>query len=306
MNTAIAADSERAGKKAIRRVIAGFFFAMVALTFFSNTLLNISLAEVEVEKPASGPLSHEVTGSGTIQAADTADLYVETNWPASDVKVKVGDTVEAGQELVLFKTRDAEDALKDNQAKWQQKQLSLQKLQDSYADAFRSGDEKQMRSISRDIDSTRLDAEILERQIAGLQRRLAEFSRLVSPVAGIVTELNAAKGAPVPSGKAAVRISDLSEGLELKATIPETKAQYVKVGDETELIFSVLKNARVKATIADIRDPVSGSSGSSGSAVSSGQETKEITFSLRDNRLKGGDGRIRYRSQNGYVRVAAP
>ncbi|UUZ82256.1 hypothetical protein LJK88_48990 [Paenibacillus sp. P26] len=74
-----------------------------------------------MEKPASGPLSHEVTGSGTIQAADTADLYVETNWPASDVKVKVGDTVEAGQELVLFKTRDAEDALKDNQAKWQQK-----------------------------------------------------------------------------------------------------------------------------------------------------------------------------------------
>lgn len=279
METALAVpQGERARKKGIRRTILAFFLAMIALTFFSNTLLSISLAQVTVEQPVSGVLSHEVSGSGTVEAAETADLYVETNWAVSEVHVKAGDKVKAGQELVVMKTRDAEDSLKDNQARLEQKKLSLQKLQDNYADVFRSADEKQMRNLTRDIESTKLDMEILERQIANMQRQLADFSRIIAPVDGIITELNAIKGAPIQNGKAAVRIADHSKGQQLKATISDTKAAYVKVGDETELIFSSLSNARIKAKVTDIRD------------VANSSEKKELTFSLKDERLKGGEG----------------
>lgn len=277
-----AADGERAKKKGIRKAIITFIIAMVALTFFSNTLLGISLAEVNVEKASAGTLSHEVTGSGTVESAETADVYVETNWVASEVGVKVGDKVQAGQELVVFKTRETEDSLKDNQARYAQKQLSLEKLQESYQDTFRSNDEKQMRSMARDIESTQLDMQILERQIANQQRQLAEFSRLTTPVNGIVTAVNAVKGAPVLSGKAAVSIADLSKGQEMKATIADTKAPYVAIGDKTELIFATLNNARIPAQITDIRDAVSASG-------QSGEQGKEITFTLKDDRLKGGE-----------------
>jgi HlyD family secretion protein len=277
-----AADGERAKKKGIRKAIFAFIIAMVALTFFSNTLLGISLAEVTVEKPAAGTLSHEVTGSGTVESAETADVYVETNWVASDVEVKVGDKVEAGQELVVFKTRDTEDSLKDNQARYAQKQLSLEKLQENYQETFRSSDDKQMRSMTRDIESTQLDMQILERQIANQQRQLAEFSRITTPVSGIVTAVNAVKGAPVPSGKAAVSIADLSKGQQMKATIDDAKAPYVAVEDKTELIFATLNNARIPAQISDIRDAV-------GASGQSGQSGKEITFTLKDDRLKGGE-----------------
>ncbi|CAG7633649.1 efflux RND transporter periplasmic adaptor subunit [Paenibacillus allorhizosphaerae] len=286
MNTTMAvADEERAKKQGIRRAILGFVLVMIALTFFSNTLLSLSLAEVTVEQAAAGILSHEVSGSGTVEAAQTADLYVETNWAVQEVRVEVGDKIKAGQELAVLKTREAEDSLKDNEARYEQKQLSLQKLQDSYAEAIRSADDKQLRNIARDIETTKLDMQILERQNANSRRQLAEFSRITAPVAGIVTEVNAIKGAPVQSGKAAVRIADLSKGLKLKATIASVKAQYVNTGDETELIFSALNNARIIATVIDIRDAVS----SSGASASSGQERKELTFLLHDERLKGGE-----------------
>jgi multidrug efflux pump subunit AcrA (membrane-fusion protein) len=289
-------EEERANKKKVRQAIIVFFLVMLALTFFSNTILSLSLAEVTVEQSAAGVLSHEVSGSGTVEAAETADLYVETNWAVSEVNIKAGDYVKAGQELVVFRTRDAEDSLKDNQARYEQKRLNLQKLQDNYTDVFRSNDDKQMRTISRDIETTKLDMQILERQIAALQRQLAEYSRFTSPVDGIVTELNAVKGAPVANGKAAVRIADLSKGQQMKAMIAEEKAQYVKVGDETDLLFVSMNNARIKAKITDIRDATAASASSSSNGTSpassssaSFQDKKELTFTLKDDRLKGGE-----------------
>ncbi|CAG7614250.1 hypothetical protein PAESOLCIP111_01690 [Paenibacillus solanacearum] len=291
MNTTMAvADEERVKKQAIRRAILMFVLVMLALTFFSNTLLSLSLAEVTVEQAVAGVLSHEVSGTGTVEAAEMADLYVETNWAVQEVNVEAGDQVTAGQVLAVLKTREAEDSLQDNEARYAQKQLSLQKLQDSYAEAFRSADDKQLRNIARDIETAKLDMQILERQIASTRRQLAEFSRITAPAAGIVTEVNAVKGAPVPSGKAAVRIADLSKGHKLKATIASVKAQYVIAGDTAELMFSALNNAKIKATVTEIRDAAtpSGSAGS-GSSASYGQERKELTFRLHDDRLKGGE-----------------
>ncbi|KIL40145.1 hypothetical protein SD70_15870 [Gordoniibacillus kamchatkensis] len=293
METTIAGThNERAKKKAVRRTIFLFLFVIVGLTFFSGTLMNMSLPQVTVEKAAAGTLAHEITGSGTVEAAETADLYTEMNWAVSEVLVKVGDRVEAGQQLVAFRTTDAENSLHESEVKYKQQQLSLLKLQDNFADAARNSNDVQMRSISRDIESAKLEIEKLERQIATLRSQLAAYSRIKAPVSGLVTEVNAVQGAPVQSGKAAVRIADLAKGQILKAVIDYTKAQYVGTGDEAELIFPALNNTRVKAKITDIRDAYAAQGGTA--ASSAGQngndtEQKEVTFTLRDDRLKGGE-----------------
>jgi RND family efflux transporter MFP subunit len=292
METTIAgADGGRANKKAVRRTIYLFVLVLVGLTFFSGTLMNMSLPQVTVEQPAPGTLAHEITGAGAVEAAETADLYTETSWAVSEVSVKVGDKVEAGQVVTVFRTDDAQRTLQDDEAKYKQQQLNLQKLQDNFTEAARSGDDKTMRSISRDIESAKLDMQVMERQIANLQRQLAAYSRLAAPVAGIVTEVNAVLGTPVPNGKAAVRIADLAKGQVMKAVVDFAEAQYAAVGDETELVFAALNNARVKAKITDIRDAYAGQEGSSGSSAQSGNDAKQeqITFTMRDDRLKGGE-----------------
>jgi HlyD family secretion protein len=269
-----AAHTERVQKKAIRRALLAFVFMMAGLTFFSNTLMNLSLPQVAVEQPFRGSLSHEVSGLGTVESAETSDLYVQVNWAVSEAVVQVGDQVESGQQLVTFHTQDAENALKDNEARYRQRQLSLQKLQDSYLNAARNGDDSQIVSLARDIESAQLDLQILERGIETTRRQLDQYSSLISPVSGIITELNAVKGAPVQSGKAVVRIANLSKGHLLKATVHQRKAQYVNVGDETEIVFEALGYGRVKGKVTEIRDSA---------------DQKTIFFQLHDERLKGGE-----------------
>jgi HlyD family secretion protein len=205
----------------------------------------------------------------------------------SEADVKVGDTVEKGQELVRFQTDAAADALKDNQSRYEQKEWSLKKLKDNYNEALRGGNELQIRGLYNDIQSLRLDMDIAKRQMDSQKRQIEQYAKLKAPISGIVTEVNAVKGAPVQGGKAAVRIADLSKGQQMKAQVDENKVQYVNVGDEIEIVFATLSNARVKAKVTDIRDAVSSSA--SGGSAQPGQNLKEITFTFQDERLKGGE-----------------
>lgn len=284
-------NSGSRSRRTIRVAIVGFVLALLLLTLFSNTLLTYSLPQVTVSTPVPGALTHIVSGTGAFEPAHTLDLYVETNWPAETVNVKLGDKVEAGQVLVTFNSSDASDELLDERARYRLEEIARDKLLDSFGEAQRNGDGMLARGISRDIESAKLEQQIEQRRIAKLERQLAAFSRLTSTVGGIVTELNAVKGAPVQSGKAAVRVADLSQGQRFTAYLDPEKAKYVNVGDETEIVVVSLGNARIRAKIESIRDPIPGQN--AGAAGGASEPTaaghKEIVFMVRDERLIGGE-----------------
>jgi RND family efflux transporter MFP subunit len=280
-----AAGSDAAKKRKARSAIVIFVLVMAALTLFSNTLLTLSLPQVTVERPAPGTLRHEIRGSGVVEAAEIVDLNISANWTVEEIKVKAGDRVEAGQELIVFNTDAARSALQDEEARYEQKKIGLGKLKESYKEADRKGDVQALAAMARDIESAKLDLDIQERKVSALKRQLASDAVLKSPVSGIVREVNAVKGLPVPAGKSAVRVTDLSKGLRLKALVAIDKAQYASVGDEAEIIFASLNNARIKATIEEINDAAA----SANAAGQSASQAKEIVFSLSDDRLKGGE-----------------
>ncbi|TMV51481.1 HlyD family efflux transporter periplasmic adaptor subunit [Paenibacillus mesophilus] len=272
-------------KRTVGNVIAAFALLMIILTLFSNTLLNFTLPQVTVEKPAAGFLSHEVSGTGTVEVAEIADMNLDTRLTVDQVLVKVGDIVAAGQTLVTFKTEEARDTLLDEEARFEQKKLSIGKLQDNLIEAKKSGNELQSRSLERELASAALDMQIQERKIKQLRERLAQGAKLVSTVAGKVVELNASAGLVPPSGKAIARVTDLSKGYQFKTTIDSSKVKYVNVGDEVEIIVSSLNNARVKGKLIEVDDPVTGSA--AGSAASG--DRKQLVVELTDGRLKGGE-----------------
>ncbi|GGD50707.1 efflux RND transporter periplasmic adaptor subunit [Paenibacillus nasutitermitis] len=281
------ATERRSGKKGGRRAIIIFAVTLVGLTFFSNTLLNMSLPQVRWVQPQQGLLSHEVRGSGVVEAAETHSLYTETAWPVDQAMVEAGDRVKKGDELVTFQTRDAENLLKDQEARYRQKQLSLEALQDRYPEAARIEDEEAKRSLSREIESAKLDLQIQMRQIDDLRRQLNEFAVLKSPVDGVITKLDAVKGAPIAGGIAAVTVADLSKGLTFKASIEADMAGYIQAGDHTEVFFPALENARIQAEIIEVRDVPSAPAGAD--AAENREELKEVTLSLQDERLQGGE-----------------
>jgi HlyD family secretion protein len=288
--TPVQIDSRSGKKRTVRNVMIAFIVMMIALTLFSTTLLQFTLPQVTLEEPAPGALSHYVSGTGTITAAEVSDLYAdsETHWPVDQVNVKVRDQVKAGDTLVTFNTGDGKDALADEKARYRQQQLGLDKLRDDYITAQQNGDEAQTRTLSRDIESARLDMQIQQRKIDKLQQQLKQGTSLKAAVSGIVTSVNVTEGLPVQGADPAVSVTDSSKPLQLIVTLPEEQVKYLFVGDETEVTVSSIDQQPIIGKISEIRVPVT--TGQDSQAGQQAQiDSKEILIDVEDNRLKGGE-----------------
>lgn len=286
----VLSDSRAMKKRTVRNVMIAFLVMMIALTLFSNTLLQFTLPQVTLEVPGPGALSHYVSGSGTITAAEVSDLYTdsETHWPVDQVKVKIGDRVKTRDTLVTFNTGDGTNALADEEARYRQQQLGLDKLRDDYISAQRSGEETQTRSLSRDIESMRLDMQIQQRKIDKLRQQLDKDASLKAAVSGIVTAVNVTEGLPVQGAGPAVSVTNSAKPLQLKVILPEEQAKYLNTGDETGVTISSIDQAPVKGKISEIRSPET--TGPNGQAGQQSQpDSKEILIDLNDSRLIGGE-----------------
>lgn len=121
-------DENIGRRKITGRAIVTFLAIMLLLTFFSKTINNFTLPKVTYETPGSGALIKEAAGTGNVEAKIIHDLYVRTNMKVTGVMVDVGDTVKKGQVLLTLDTTDIENQLKDEQAKYAQKKLDIEKL----------------------------------------------------------------------------------------------------------------------------------------------------------------------------------
>lgn len=83
-----------------------FLAIMLALTFFSNTIMNYSLPEVATQYVQRGSITAKVRGTGNVEATDPYNVIVKESRVISSVAVRQGDTVEKDQ--ILYYLEDAE------------------------------------------------------------------------------------------------------------------------------------------------------------------------------------------------------
>lgn len=94
-----------------------FLAVMLALTFFSNTIMNHSLPEVAAQYVQSGAINAKIRGTGTVTANESYEVKSEQTREVLSVPVKVGDEVKVGDTLLLYsdaqsaQLQEAEDAL---------------------------------------------------------------------------------------------------------------------------------------------------------------------------------------------------
>ncbi|MDO4864246.1 MAG: RND transporter [Ruminococcus sp.] len=107
----------RRKREIIKTVIIVFLAVLLVLTFFSNTIMNRSLAEITSERATSGKLTERVRGSGMIMSNQSWDVTVDGNKTIDTLKVKNGSEVKKGDVLFTMTAGDnealtaAEDAL---------------------------------------------------------------------------------------------------------------------------------------------------------------------------------------------------
>ena len=93
-----------------------FLVVMLVLTFFSNTILNHSLPEVATANVTSG----------TVSANETYDVTIKQTRKVASVKVRVGDSVSAGDVLMTLEAEES-DELKQAQTELESMELSYEK-----------------------------------------------------------------------------------------------------------------------------------------------------------------------------------
>jgi multidrug resistance efflux pump len=109
-----------------------FLSILLVLTFFSNTIMNYSLPEVAAQYVQSGTITAKIRGGGVVESGDQYEVTVKQTRTVASVEVKVGDSVEKGDVLLLLEDEDS-DELKAAKA-------ALESAQDEYDKELLSGD----------------------------------------------------------------------------------------------------------------------------------------------------------------------
>lgn len=89
-------------KDRIKNTAILFLTVMLLLTFFSNTIMNYSLAEVSSAYASSGTLTTKIRGDGFVEAKDPVQVKTDKTSEVLKVYVKNGDKVKKGQTMFVL------------------------------------------------------------------------------------------------------------------------------------------------------------------------------------------------------------
>ncbi|MCL2408255.1 MAG: HlyD family efflux transporter periplasmic adaptor subunit [Oscillospiraceae bacterium] len=94
-------DKEQSVKKRgwVKNAAIAFLAVMLALTFFSNTIMNRALPEVAAQYAMSGSINARIRGTGTIAANDSFEVVLNQTRTVTEVNVRLGHEVEVGDLL---------------------------------------------------------------------------------------------------------------------------------------------------------------------------------------------------------------
>ena len=86
-----------------------FLAVLLVLTFFSNTIMNMTLPEVSTEYIKYGTIKTQVRGSGTVESQDNYSVTFPATREVLQVAVRQGDTVNKGDVLFYLSESESEE-----------------------------------------------------------------------------------------------------------------------------------------------------------------------------------------------------
>lgn len=182
---------EKSKKRELIKTIAILFLVvLLALTFFSNTIMNRSLPEVATQSISSGTINAKIRGSGTVTANESYEVIINQTREVRSVCVKVGDTVSQGDLLFVLgdmessELKSAQEQLSSLNLQYQQQLLTLSK---EYA-----GDDLTVQRLREDLNKAvaQRDASLVtELDISVAKGNLEEAKRELSRIDSIRKEL---------------------------------------------------------------------------------------------------------------------
>lgn len=199
---------------------------------------------------------------GTVISDKRVDITSRITGFIKEILIKEGQKVEKGQVLVMLDNSDIEGSIQQARAAKTKAQASLQDaLTDfkRYQQLFKRG------SVSENnLRKVRLSKEIAESALREAKAALKtaesqrQYSRVISPVDGIVVVRQKRKGDLATSGVSIVTIESDSN-LLFESYVPESQIGHVKAGQMVEVNIDAIKQ-KLRATVLRVvhsGDPIS-------------------------------------------------
>ena len=221
---------------------------------------------------ALGNVSSTVSASGTVAPATSMDLNFLTSGVVSEVDVKVGDKVTAGQVVGRLDPTDADAKVASAQAALVTAQDNLAAAQTTYSNDVAAGyssTSTQLVAAYRTLKEAR--ASLASSQAAlGSAVKARSYNDLTSPIAGTVTVVNGVVGQP-GGGSTAFASVATTDQMVVTAGFSEVDVAKVKPDQAATITFPAVPTATAQAKVTTVADT---------STVTSNVVTYEVTVAL--------------------------
>ena len=244
-------------------VLVAVGLAALAVTFGGFGAAAATTNQYLTSQAALGDVSDEVAATGTLAAATTyglvfgADPYVVTGdetapqssrtWPVTDVRVKPGDFIKAGQVLATAAIADAQRDLAAATRDLRTANVNLAVAKDNLASAQDASNTDQERQAQVAVYSAQNQLAKASADRGAIQREI-KAATLRSPIDGLVTAVNVTKGFDAPAGAA---ITIASSTLTVTTDVVESDLASIKLGQEATVTVAAVQ-ARLTGTVTAI------------------------------------------------------
>jgi len=217
--------------------------------------------QVQAEKVERSDLTSLVTANGKI--IPRTDVKVSAYVPAKITRLPVeeGDVVEEGQLLVQLDATEYRAAVNQAKAQLASAKASLEQARLVFTRQKELFEKKLSSEEQYDMAKTELDLAKArhEQAVASLDQAKYNLSKttMTSPMAGVVTSLNAEVGEIVMigtmnnPGTVIMAVSDMSE-IEAEVEVDETDIAEVKIGQEAEISIDAYPDTTFKGQVTEI------------------------------------------------------
>lgn len=154
MNSADAATRLESRKRIIRKAALIFLLIIILLTFFSKTINEFLMAEVDCQSASSGTLQTEIKAKGTIKSMNVEKIFAYGSWDITDVMAKEGIEVAKGDVLATVEVEDIAFNAKTRELEIIKMENALQKYRESFdPDSYKN----EINRLSNTVDKAQKD-----------------------------------------------------------------------------------------------------------------------------------------------------
>lgn len=218
--------------------------------------LNFARSDDRVYVEKVGKIMNQFYGvanryNGVVEAQDTYDVNVDTERTIKEVLVSVGDTVEVGQQLVIYDTQEIEmqkrqaelelQSMQNEIATYRKQIEVLKKERDTVAEADKFSYTTEIQSLENSIEQSNFDLESKQLEIDKYQEQITD-SMVVSKNSGIVRTINES-GFDDNGNSVAFMTVQQAGGYRIKGSISEQNVWNVEEGQ------TVIIHSRVNADV---------------------------------------------------------